>query len=62
MSAARIRGAAIKVGDVVIVDGRRVEVAAVRRAVHRPDVVRVLTDTAGRETTVNVRNLYARPS
>jgi len=54
----KIRGAHIKEGDTVLVNGRRVYVAAVRPAIHRPDVTRVLSEIDGRETIVNVRNTY----
>lgn len=53
-----VRGAQLREGDVVVVDGRVVRVAAIRPAMHRPDVTRVLTGVDGREVVVNVRRKY----
>lgn len=52
------RGAALQVGETVIVNGAPITIAAIRRATHRPDVTRIVTDDAGRETAINTRCKY----
>lgn len=54
----KVRGSKVVEGSVVVVNGRRIVVTAVRRAIHRPDVARVVTGSDGHEVVIDARSKY----